>query len=134
MNSKTIIQEFISAVNNRNAVAARRWLSPDAELRFPGDALFGDIEELLRWASTRYREAFYRYDSFEELSLPDREIVYARGRISGELNDGEAFSNVRVIDRFEISEGRIVSKEAWSDIADFLRKKDASRTPTTGGK
>ena len=36
--------------------------------------------------------------------------------------NGQAFDGVRYIDRFDIDNGLIASKEVWSDMADRMRR------------
>ncbi len=92
-------------------------------MTFPGGNVFTDVSAFIEWARGRYRAATYRYDSIDEMASGRDVVVYARGVIDGELNDGTTFSGIRVVDRFRIRDGKIVEKEAWSDMADYLRRK-----------
>jgi limonene-1,2-epoxide hydrolase len=118
-----IVTAFVEALNRRDLGAARDLMAQPSEMVFPGSAVFDDIERFFEWAKIRYRYATYRYDRLDTIDAGERAIVYAVGSIAGEMNDGETFSAVRVLDRFEIEGGKIVRKEAWSDMADFLRRK-----------
>lgn len=118
-----VVSRFINAVNARDAESARTLLATGAELVFPGGNTFRDVGGFLEWTKGRYKNATYRYERIEELSADGDVVVYAAGTIDGELNDGSMFSGVRCLDRFQIHDGLISRKEAWSDMADFLRKR-----------
>ena len=51
-------------------------------------------------------------------SAGDETIVYCRGKLSGEWSDGQAFSDIRFIDRFELVGGKITRQDVWNDIAE----------------
>jgi len=121
--SSSIARKFIEAINDRDASVARTMMADGATMTFPGGNTFVDVGAFLDWAKGRYRKASYSYDNIEEIVAGSKTIVYARGSIEGELNDGEKFAGIRVVDRFEIADGKIVRKEAWSDMADYLRKR-----------
>ncbi len=121
--SSSIAREFIEAINDRDVSVARVMMADGATMTFPGGNTFTDVGAFLDWAKGRYRKAVYSYDDVEEIAAGSKTIVYARGSIEGELNDGEKFAGIRVVDRFEMIGGKIVRKEAWSDMADYLRKK-----------
>jgi limonene-1,2-epoxide hydrolase len=123
MQPAEVVASFLDALNRSDADAAGALTARQAPMVYPGGTVLHDVAEFLRWARTRYRRATYTYQRFDVIAQGDRAVVYAVGSIDGELNDGEAFSQVRVIDRFEVQDGIIVSKEAWSDVADLLRKK-----------
>jgi hypothetical protein len=120
--ASSVISAFVSALSRQDRAAARELMADGAPMKFPGGAVFTDVGSFIEWARSRYRTADYRYDSMEELSVGGDTVVYARGVIEGELNDGAVFSGVRVVDRFKIRDGKIVEKEAWSDMADYLRR------------
>lgn len=121
--SSSIVRKFIEAINDRDVSVARGMMADGATMTFPGGSTFTDVAVFLEWAKGRYRKAIYSYDNVEEIAAGDKTIVYARGSIEGELNDGEKFAGIRVVDRFEMVGGKIIRKEAWSDMADYLRKK-----------
>lgn len=118
-----VVAAFLDGLNRRDADTASALMADQAPMVFPGGAVFRDAVAFLKWAQTRYRRATYIYDRIDVVAKGNEAIVYAVGSISGEFNDGEAFSQVRMVDRFDVRGGKIVSKEAWSDMADLLRKK-----------
>jgi hypothetical protein len=42
--------------------------------------------------------------------------VFCHGTLAGTWKNGDAFSDVRFIDRFDVSEGVINSHEIWNDL------------------
>lgn len=118
-----VVTTFAAALNRRDIDAARALMVEPTEMIFPGSTVFHDVEHLFEWTKTRYRRATYNYDRLDTVDGGENTVVYAIGSIEGEMNNGETFSNIRVIDRFEIRNGKIARKEAWSDMADFLRRK-----------
>ncbi len=118
-----VVTAFAAALNRRDVDAARALMIEPTEMVFPGSTVFHDVEHFFEWTKTRYRRATYNYDRLDTVDGGENSVVYAIGSIEGEMNNGETFSNIRVIDRFEIRNGRIARKEAWSDMADFLRRK-----------
>lgn len=121
--ASAVIEQFIDAINRQDIGRARKVMTSDATMRFPGGNTFTDVGAFIEWTKGRYRRAVYTYDSLEQLVIAGATIVYARGSIAGELNDGESFQGVRVVDRYTIENGLIRDKEAWSDMADYLRRK-----------
>jgi SnoaL-like domain len=120
--SSTIVTRFIEAINHRDEPTARSMMHEGATLTFPGGIVFTDVGAFFEWTKGRYRQANYSYSTLEEIATEGGFVVYARGTIEGEANDGSRFSSIRSIDRFELADGRILKKEAWSDMADYLRK------------
>ncbi|MNK53286.1 SnoaL-like domain protein [compost metagenome] len=120
--AKRLILEFIDAIHHGDADAALRTLGPRYELIFPGPASFSDVRAIFEWFGKRYTSAHYRYGHMDAIEFPKKVVVYAAGTVDGVLLDGTRFSGVRYIDYFEIVAGKIVRKEVWSDMADFLRR------------
>lgn len=119
-----LVRGFMAAINRRDAPAAQDFLAEGAKLVFPGGTSFTEVEKFLAWAASRYRWARYVHEDIDILQKGERCTAYARGSVSGELNDGTHFDAVRSVDRFVIVGGRIELKEAWSDIGDMLRRRD----------
>jgi limonene-1,2-epoxide hydrolase len=118
-----VVTAFAAALNRRDIDAARALMAVPTEMIFPGSTVFHDVGYFFEWTKTRYRRATYNYDRLDTVDGGENTVVYANGTIAGEKSNRETFSDIRVIDRFEIQNGRIARKEAWSDMADFLRRK-----------
>jgi hypothetical protein len=121
--AKRLISEFIAAIHVGDVDAARRTLGPSYELIFPGPASFVDVGAIFEWFGRRYASARYSYSHMDAIEYPGRVVIYAVGTVEGTLLDGARFSGVRYIDRFDFVEDKIVRKEVWSDMADFLRRR-----------
>lgn len=123
VSSSSIARKFVGAINGQDVALARAMMADGATMTFPGGNTFTDVGAFFVWAKGRYRRAIFSYDIVEEIATDSKTTVYACGAMEGELNDGETFAGVRVVDRFEMIGGKIIRKEAWSDMADYLRKK-----------
>lgn len=116
------IDRFIQAVNAGDAEAAQRCLAPQGRLVFPGPVAFQRVADFLALSGPRYQRVRYTYGAMELAQSEGRSVVYAQGVVDGVFADGRAFHGVRYIDRFEIQDGLILSKEVWSDMADRMRQ------------
>ncbi len=116
------IGRFIQAVNDGDAPRAQACLAPGARLVFPGPTVFHQVADFLEWSGPRYEKVLYTYGPMELVAGAGRTVVYAQGAVSGVFAGGVGFEGVRYVDRFEIENGLIVSKEVWSDMGDRLRK------------
>ena len=79
------------------------------------------LEELVTWAANRYRFVNKRYDQFDEFAGNGGRIVYCFGTLSGETLDGQAITEVRFIDRFELTGDRIIDQRVWNDLGEVLK-------------
>ena len=121
-----LILDFIAAINARDAKTAETFLAPGFKLTFPGPTEFTAVAPFLEWASGRYRSAEYSYDDFDLVGTENGVLlVYSSGSLDGELVNGEKFKGVRYCDRFRIVNGKILTKETWSDMAEYLRRRSA---------
>lgn len=121
--ARELIERFIRAVNDGDAEGAQRCLAPDVRLVFPGPTRFERVADFLALSGPRYRRVAYTYGAMELAQAdPGRTVVYAQGTVDGVFANGQAFEGVRYIDRFEIENGLILSKEVWSDMAERMRR------------
>jgi hypothetical protein len=109
-----IVRSFLEAVGKRDLPAASRYLADGFEMIFPGGHRMSRLEELGAFASKRYRFVTKSFDRFDVAG----DVVYCVGTLSGEWLDGEPFSGIRFIDRFELADGRIRVQQVWNDIAE----------------
>jgi hypothetical protein len=120
--ARSVVRAFILAVNERNVEAARAATGPGLKMTFPGNTVMHSIDEFFTWVAGRSPKSAYLYDTVDVLEDRDALVAYASGSVVGETVSGLSFSGVRVIDKFVIRNGKVVEKEAWSDMADFMRR------------
>lgn len=113
-----IVRAFLAAMEQRDLAAAQAMLGAGFEMRFPGTGVMTRLDELIAWARPRYRFVTKTYEGVDTVPGGDIAIVYCRGTLSGEWPDGTPFDGVRFIDRFELTDGRIVRQDVWNDIAE----------------
>ena len=114
----TIVTGYLKAMEARDLDAAQSALAPDFRMTFPGTSSMTSLTELITWAKDRYRFVNKTMDGVEAFHANGVAIVYTRGTLSGEWPDGSAFEGIRFIDRFEVSDGKIVKQDVWNDIAE----------------
>lgn len=116
--ASALVRGFLERMQARDLAAAARALAPQFEMVFPGGQVMHQLEELVRWASLRYRRVAKTYAQFDECWTGDGAVVYCSGSLDGEWLDGTAFSGIRFIDRFEVADGLIVRQGVWNDLAE----------------
>ena len=115
---KVVVESFLDLMQRRDLVAARQWLSDDFRMTFPGGVVMEKLEELLRWASSRYARVSKVYEQFDQCWRGDSVVVYCFGYLEGQWLDGSEILNVRFIDRFEVANGKICRQDVWNDLAE----------------
>jgi len=113
-----IVREFLAAMEARDLETARGFLADDFAMTFPGSARFTRLEELVEWGRARYKFVRKTYEAFEEAYGETGTIVYCFGALAGEWPNGTAFSEIRFIDRFEVSDGKLTDQRVWNDLAE----------------
>ncbi|MEM7523003.1 MAG: tautomerase family protein [Pseudomonadota bacterium] len=115
------IRAFLTSMEERDLEAARSHLGEGFVMRFPGAPAMTALEDLVAWAAPRYRFVKKTYGGFDVAlgdAADDASVVYCRGALSGEWPNGDAFSGVRFIDRFELRGGLITAQDVWNDVAE----------------
>jgi 4-oxalocrotonate tautomerase family enzyme len=102
-----IVRAFLDVMETRDLEAAGAFLGEGFVMTFPGAAPMKTLQELQK-----------KYKGFEVANMPGGPVVYCRGWLSGEWPDGEGFANIRFVDRFELTNGKITKQDVWNDIAD----------------
>jgi hypothetical protein len=120
--ARRVVEQFIKGVNERDGDAVRAFASPDIHMTFPGGIVIRSVEAFFEWVAGRSPQSVYVYDVIDVVNLPDQTVAYASGQVEGVTVSGLAFTGVRVIDKFVIRDGLVVAKEAWSDMAEFMRQ------------
>lgn len=114
-----LVTRYLSAMEDRDVAAAAAFLGDGFEMRFPGTRPMKSLEDLVDWASGRYRFVTKENKAVEAFQRGAHTVVYVRGTLSGEWPDGRAFSGIRFVDRFEIADGKIVRQDVWNDLAEM---------------
>lgn len=120
--ARKVVEKFIKGVNERNADLVREFASPQLHMTFPGGIVMRDVDEFFSWLAGRSPRSVYLYNAIDVVLLEDRAVAYASGSVEGATASGVAFAGVRVMDKFVIQDGLVVAKEAWSDMAEFMRQ------------
>ncbi|GHE21750.1 nuclear transport factor 2 family protein [Halomonas urumqiensis] len=112
-----LVRAFLDAMQSRDLQAARALLADDFHMTFPGGVEMTRLEELVAWASERYRFVHKRFDAFDTCDKEDHSVVVCHGELSGEWPDGSPFAGVRFIDRFEVRDGKLARQAVYNDLA-----------------
>ena len=119
-----LVQRFLAAMEARDINAAQSMLGDEFTMNFPAAPPMHTLQELVNWAKPRYRFIKKTYEGYDAMqSAGDPTIVYTRGTLSGEWLDGKPFADIRFIDRFEITNGKITRQDVWNDIAEIKAQK-----------
>ncbi len=113
-----IVRSYLAAMEARELDKAQAMLGEGFTMNFPGAQGMTTLQELIDWSQPRYRFVKKTYDRFEALQSGDVAVVYSIGTLYGEWPDGTAFEGIRFIDRFELSDGKILRQDVWNDIAE----------------
>jgi 4-oxalocrotonate tautomerase family enzyme len=117
-----IVRSYLSALEARDLATAKALLAEDFFMIFPGTPPMHRLEELIEWAASRYRFVTKTYDGFDAFQGQQGAVVYAYGTLSGQWPDGAGFSDIRFIDRFELTDAKITRQDVWNDIAEVKSK------------
>ena len=114
---EALVRTFLEAMEARDLPRAAALLADDFTMEFPGSGTLTRLEELVAWASGRYRFVKKRLAAFDTCDKGDHAVVVCHGELFGEWPDGSAFDGVRFIDRFEVRDGRLARQCVWNDLA-----------------
>jgi hypothetical protein len=113
-----LIETYLGAMEERDLDAAKSCLGDGFTMIFPGGKILNNLEELIDWASPRYRWVKKSYDRFDPQISDDGIIVYCFGTLYGQWPDGLEFSDIRFIDRFVVKDGKLADQMVWNDLAE----------------
>ncbi len=111
---ETVVRAYLAAMEARDLSAAQALLADGFTMTFPGDVRMTSLTDLVTWSKPRYRFVKKTYDRFDTMAG----LCYCFGTLHGEWLDGTAFSGIRFIDRFELSDGKISRQDVWNDMAE----------------
>lgn len=113
-----LIRTYLAAMEARDIKTAQSMLADGFVMNFPAAPGLKTLEELIAWAAPRYRFVKKSYDQFEAFQQDRVTVIYAIGTLYGEWPDGAPFENIRFIDRFEMTDGKITRQDVWNDMAE----------------
>ena len=114
-----LIEIYLGAMEDRDLDAAKSCLGDGFSMVFPGGRILNSLEELIEWASPRYRWVKKTYDRFDPQESDDGIIVYCFGPLYGQWPDGVEFEGIRFIDRFVVRDGKLADQMVWNDLAEI---------------
>lgn len=122
MTPADIVNEFLRLVMMPDPASARRYVSPDLQIRFTGGRAMRDPAETAAFNASRYRWVKKRIERSDTVAggTAEESIVYSLGTLHGEWPDGTPFEGNRYVDRYVVRQGLIVQMEVWNDSAEWL--------------
>ena len=106
--ASALVRSYLNAMETRDLDKAKSYLSKNFQMTFPGGVIFGALEELIEWGGSRYHFVNKTYERFDESVDGDNIVVYCFGTLRGELPNGKVFDKVRFIDRFTVSDDKLI--------------------------
>lgn len=117
-----LVDEYLRVLMIPDPVAARRFVSPELQIRFTGGRDMRDPAQCAAFNASRYGWVKKRFEGSEVVAGASVEeaIVYNRGTLYGVWPDGEPFEGNRYVDRYVIRHGLIVQMDVWNDSAERM--------------
>ena len=101
-----IVEDYLRVLMIPDPEAARRYCSPELEIRFTGNRLMRDPSECAAFNRSRCK---WVKKAFGTTHVAD-----------GEWPDGTKFEGNRYVDRYVVRRAKIVRMEVWNDSAEAL--------------
>jgi len=117
-----IVEEYLRVLMIPDPVAARKYCAEKLEIRFTGDRMMRDPTECAAFNKARYKWVKKKFGPTQvaEGGSAQETTVYQTGTLYGEWLDGTPFEGNRYVDRYVVSDGKIVKMEVWNDSAEWL--------------
>jgi hypothetical protein len=119
------VTAFLRDLEAGDVAAAKARTAPGFAMQFPGGVTFESFEALFAWARGRYAGVRKSFDRIDTAVSGDSAIVHISGTLSGRWLDGEEFSGIRYLDRFDLNRGLIVRQTVWNDMGEAKMKRMA---------
>ncbi|WP_254838890.1 nuclear transport factor 2 family protein [Natronomonas marina] len=113
---RAVVEEFFERMSDPETQATVGELFADrAVITRPGRTFVGDTaaEEFVEAVGQRLEWVDKEFDRW----IQSGSEVASIGRLYGVNNDGDAFSDVRYIDVYSVSDGEITRLDIWNDLA-----------------
>ncbi|WP_372987151.1 nuclear transport factor 2 family protein [Marinobacter sp.] len=114
---EALVRDYLMAMEQRELDKARRHLSEDFVMTFPGSGTLTSLSQLVEWSKGRYRFVKKTLAAVNVAYEMDQTVVFVHGTLHGEWPDGASFDDVRFIDRFEVRDDLLVRQDVWNDLA-----------------
>ena len=117
-----VVDEFLRLVMIPDPVAARKFVSPELQIRFTGGRAMRDPAETSAFNASRYQWVKKRIERTETVAdaTAHGTVVYSLGTLYGSWPDGTPFEGNRYVDRYVVRDGLIVQMDVWNDSAEWL--------------
>ena len=117
-----IVEEYLRILMIPDPAAARQFCAAELEIRFTGNRLMREPAECAAFNASRYKWVKKKFGPTHvaEGGTPEETVVYQTGTLYGEWLDGTPFEGNRYVDRYVVSNGKIVKMEVWNDSAEWL--------------
>ncbi|MBP6852354.1 MAG: nuclear transport factor 2 family protein [Rhodoferax sp.] len=115
--ASALVRAFLGLMQERKLAEAQAMLAPGFSMHFPGGTPMYQLDELVRFSSTRYRSVAKTFERFDECWTGEGAVVTCSGTLHGVWLDGSQFEGVRFLDRFDIRDGLIQRQDVWNDLA-----------------
>ncbi|RZI40632.1 nuclear transport factor 2 family protein [Herbaspirillum sp. HC18] len=122
MTPAQIVEAYLAAHMIPDPVAARAFIGPGFEITFTGGRKMKEPAQATAFNARRYKWVKKHFERTETVAggTADETVVYSLGTLYGEWPDGTPFEGNRYIDRFVVSNGKIVRQSVWNDSAEIL--------------
>jgi hypothetical protein len=117
-----LVEEYLRLLMIPDPEGARRYISPELEIRFTGNRLMRDPAEATAFNRARYKWVKKKFGPTHVVAggSDEETTVYQTGTLYGEWLDGTPFEGNRYVDRYVVKRGKIVQMEVWNDSAEWL--------------
>jgi len=114
-----VVKTFLEAMSRRDFATMESVMGTGFKMTTTGGVVYSHPKDFAAHSSTRQKTARKTTDRYDEIPTANGGVVYSIGSMAGEWNNGQPYSGVRYIDRFEIVDGKIVDMNVYSDMAEF---------------
>jgi len=118
----TVVKNFLDAMGRRDFAAMEQLMAPEFKMTVTGGQVFKHPREFAAQSGKRQKSARKTTDRYDEIPTADGGVVFAIGSMAGEWLNGDTYTGIRYIDRFEIRNSKIVDMNVWSDMSEFRPK------------
>ncbi|ASJ73937.1 nuclear transport factor 2 family protein [Granulosicoccus antarcticus] len=118
--AESLVRDYLQAMEQRDLEKAQTFLANGFVMTFPGTGEMTSLSTLVDWSRSRYRYVRKTLAAVNIAHEPDGFVVFVHGSLSGEWPDGNTFSDIRFIDRFEVRNNRLERQDVWNDLANAL--------------